>query len=666
MASNLNGTGTGIGGEPIQLGGFKLHRANATMLGFTPGVDARVKAQLDQLDSLLTARIVDGSDHKATLTAWAAADLTPKRYGIAGAKQPWAPGTLAAILHGQKVNAADETVGEVLDADPVLAQIRYAFDDKIKERWNELDFPQRTVLGRRGLRDLMIARGTLVKGITNVLALVNYALSSPDGVSDIVDYALIGAARDWVADKQLAVPDIGDDNGDPVAALRAAKLSISDTSFEPAVEQLIEGHIENAKYAKYIKDAKVTWLTIGQHAALIAKLKVSPVTDANFKQLVPLYAIQVAGTSYPDTAEPSTDSDDPFNVEFFVENASHLAVSTAAVKCASQLYYVMTLGDELGVFDAMRYFTHRYLFQEGFAVEDRVLRRDLEDYVFNEQFTGLDKEAGERRLMHVTHEAERRSFYRQVFDLGGSTLPDGAMANADFARLWKILMLESARFLERAQSSPNPDTYVSKQNVMQAVEDLQYNLSTSCVGMSTVMTPLMYAELDFVVKRIFSHEEVRRNVVPSGGSWWKVVERLAAAQGHQLRASVLHNKARLGYSLLREIANYTPSRFEQDAVFSAFISNVDAFITTQSILQEESGDSLLEVGSGGDSDAYGGGYGAYPGMPNVPMPPGMPPIPGMNAGALGGMNGGMNGSQNGSGVPVSSGGGSAGASDWDF
>ena len=47
-----------------------------------------------------------------------------------------------------------------------------------------------------------------------------------------------------------------------------------------------------------------------------------------------------------------------------------------------------------------------------------------------------------------------------------------------------------------------------------------------------------------------------------------------------------YNKAKLGYSIIRAIADYNPATFEQDAVFSPFISDVDAFITTQSILQE--------------------------------------------------------------------------------
>jgi hypothetical protein len=136
------------------------------------------------------------------------------------------------------------------------------------------------------------------------------------------------------------------------------------------------------------------------------------------------------------------------------------------------------------------------------------------------------------------------------------------------------------------------------------------------------MTPLMYAELDFVVNRILSHKEVRKHLVPGGGSWWKVIEKLAADRNQRVRASVHYNKARLGYSLIREIAAYTPARFEQEAPFNAFISNMEAFITTQSILQEESGEEDAERESRGTPWSPGSGMPPIPGMPD--QIPGMP------------------------------------------
>jgi hypothetical protein len=216
-------------------------------------------------------------------------------------------------------------------------------------------------------------------------------------------------------------------------------------------------------------------------------------------------------------------------------------------------------------------------------------------------------------------------FYRQVFNWGHGQVTDDLIVNAEFPKLWKVLILESAKYLERAQISPNPDSYVSRQNVMQAVEDLQYNLSTHCTGMANVITPLIYSELNFVIRRIFMHDEVLRQIVPQGGTWWRVVETLyMGMKNTRPRSTVLYNKAKLGDSILRQIADYNPSTFENDGPFASFISDVEAFITTQSILQE----SLAEDIRQGDDDDK-------PGMPrrNGERPDAMPPPPPPAAGS---------------------------------
>jgi hypothetical protein len=243
----------------------------------------------------------------------------------------------------------------------------------------------------------------------------------------------------------------------------------------------------------------------------------------------------------------------------------------------------MVLGDELDVFSAVNFFTHKYLIRGNIEIADSRLRDDLQLYVFSNKFTDLKTNAINDR----SRPSERRMFYRQVFDWGRGPTTDDMIVNQEFPKLWKVLILESAKYLERAQISPNPDSYVSRQNVMQAVEDLQYNLSTHCIGMANVITPLIYAELNFVIQRIFMHEEVLRQIVPQGGTWWRVVEALyIGMKNSRPRSTVLYNKAKLGDSILRAIADYNPSTFENDGPFASFISDVEAFITTQSILQE--------------------------------------------------------------------------------
>jgi hypothetical protein len=142
----------------------------------------------------------------------------------------------------------------------------------------------------------------------------------------------------------------------------------------------------------------------------------------------------------------------------------------------------------------------------------------------------------------------------------------------------------------------------------------------------------MNDELTFVIKRILNHPEIRSHVVPGGGSWLKVIDRLAAARGRRARTSVINTKARLGYSLIRSIADYTPSAFEQDGPFSDFISKVDEFITTQSILQADLN------GEDEPSDARGPAseMPRPPGMPDLSKLPGMPPylIPSQGSGPV--------------------------------
>jgi hypothetical protein len=222
-------------------------------------------------------------------------------------------------------------------------------------------------------------------------------------------------------------------------------------------------------------------------------------------------------------------------------------------------------------------------------ITDSRLRSDLRKYVFSNQFTDLKSGQTTER----TRPSERQMFYRQVFSQGKADVTEDVIVNEDFGRLWKVLMLESAKYLQRAQASPNPDSFVSRQNVMQAVEDLQYNLSTNCTGMVNIIAPLIDAELNFVLRRILTHPEVIRHVSPSGGNWQRVVETLSASMKRiRPRANTLYNKALLGEDILRAVADYNPASFEDDRTFSSFISQVDAFITTQSILQGSSAEDL--------------------------------------------------------------------------
>ena len=328
-----------------------------------------------------------------------------------------------------------------------------------------------------------------------------------------------------------------------------------------------------------------------------------PITSHNIVNYVAVWLQNSA--SFPQVRElvlPSIDqADSDFDVRPFNDDNSQIQISRSAVKCASQLFYSMVLGEELQVFDAMNFFTHKYLVRGSLIIEDSRLRDDLQSYVFSNRFT----DPRNNRIVDRTRPAERAMFYRQVFNYGTAQINDDVVLNQEFPRLWKMLMLESAKFLERAQISPNPATYVSRQNVHQSVEDLQYNLSTHCTGMSNVIAPLIFAELEFVIRHIFMHREVVRKVVPSGGTWWRVVETLIQAMtGVRPKSTVIYNKAKGGNEIIRAIADWDPTVFAQDnRRFAQFIGTVERFITTQSILQDALTDDLVRSGASGDAVA---------------------------------------------------------------
>jgi len=602
--SIITGTGTA----------FRLRRPLSTSNGFVSDINPRVKEQLDGLErgleGLLGGRVFDPAalhrDAKKEASAAASAShplepeatlgrpLTPQR-----ARGPaiWAQNSLADVLHDASPHASKTyiTLAEYVDRVPELSTLKYAVDDALSQDWFTLDETARRVLDDSlpSIRVYLVAYAYLVLGLRDAGAVKKFILNDRLGAPQIADYAIIGAARDLVADKGYNIPRLEDDDGQFVTAIRAAHIGLSTSSFEQGVFGVVADRINDVEHADLIAEAEKTVgpLPLATKRLLALYIDAAPVkiTKANVAFFATSWLSQLGGAPTVPTTEAAPPSDDDFDIAIFTDDDSAFTISRSAILCAAQLYYAMVLGDELDAFAVVHYFTHKYLIRGGMEVSDGRLRDDLQAYVFSNRFTDLKT----GRLLDRTRPAERQMFYRQVFAHGKAEVPGDMVVNDDFMRMWKTLMLESATYLERAQASLNPDGFVSRQKVMQAVEDLQYNLSTHCIGMATVATPLIHAELNFAIRRILMHPEVLKQVVPIGGTWWRVVERLYMEMKHSTpKATVFYNKARLGHDIIKSIADYDPATFENDTQFSAFISNVDAYITTQSILQDALTDDL--------------------------------------------------------------------------
>lgn len=625
---------------PERTDSFRMRRPTLTNGSFVTDVDQDVRKRLDELEQLLGKAIIptpgsgsredrskaesggedtfspddDGTSLGAASDAASGKGSagrkggTPRRRAVeallrlpllawrpesAGAGGGWPNGSLAQTLKEAGVSDQHLTLAEHIDLTPDLAQLKYDLKARLDGGWFPLDPNARTVLqGRPNIQDYLVAKAYHMGGLRDPKALFNHLIGNRAGVKSVVDYAVISAARTLIHRKRLQVTDFDKDDSKFVDKLREKPISLADAAFDKSVDAVIKDVMFNSDASKLLEGAKIGPIPEELKPRLIAYIKTSkiPITRDNIDLFLPSFisrALDYEGDEPVDEEFAEIEEDRSYKVQFRDHSDTEIDIDREAVRYAAQLFHAMVLGEELGVFDAFGYLLHsRMLLGGGMEVRDKKLRADLRLYTLSNQYRDLGRpgQPAEDR----TRASERQMFTRQVFAQGPGQLIEGMQENLEFRQLWQVLMLESARFLERAQESFNPGSFVSKQNVMQAVEDLQYNLSTHCVGWPQVMAPAIDAELNFVLTRFVENQQIAQQVIPAGGSWKRVIDKLNAERpkkGPIAAASLLYAKATQGMAIIEAIAEYTPAAFEDDRAFSSFIGLVDAYITTESKLQ---------------------------------------------------------------------------------
>jgi len=602
---------------------FRLQRLSLQNGSFTTALDPTVEHELKRLDDLLAKRVLnlDATDEETSAFdegsgdeeelgdmidegGAIAADGGDPAELLARSLQPWRPksgavgagwprGSLLDALTKTPDNAAFVNFSDfVNDGDPALAELAYDVKDQLaSSRWR-LDPNVRAVLdGHDAVRDYLIARAWVVGRIRDADAMVHYLLGNRSGVKGVIDYIAVSAARAYVEAQRLRVPEYIEDGKPFSLQVKASAPSFAKAAFVPAIKAIADDIMFNGDAGKLIDESGMGPFSASIRAKLVAMIKSYPVkiTSANVKYFLPhliAQAYDLEPATVTDPAVPMGD-DRGWKVQFQDTIDQEVDVDRGAVHYAAQLFHGMVMGDELGLFDAVEYLIHsRMVVGGGMSAADRALRDDLKLYALSNEFRDLG--APGQPIEERTRASERKMFARAVFDQGDGELMEGMQRNTEIRSLWQVLMLESARYLDRAQESYNPESFVSKQNVMQAVEDLQYNLSTYCIGWPQVIAPVVDAEVNFVLTRFLRNPSVAQQVLPSGGSWKRVLDKLNTERPKKKpvrAATLLYAKAKQGAAIIEAIANYDPAAFEDESNFSSFISLVDGYITTESKLQ---------------------------------------------------------------------------------
>lgn len=506
---------------------------------------------------------------------------------------------------------------------------------------NGLDYNPRQILAYPNIVDYLITRAWALDKLDTAEGIFNYLTSAKGSWKRIYDYVVSKATWDWKKQGRIELPDSSVDD-QIVARLQKTLVSLEKGAFAARLTALFREYVYDADNLAILEAAEAVLgdIPAADVAPLLAYLKQSkiPITKDNAAFFVSIALTQLnnAQPSRSDVADGGLSVED-YAVDYYDEATTSLEFDRSSVEAAAMLFYTMVWGDQIGIFEVADRIVGQTATQYQIAVTQQRLADDLALYALDERFEDLKNGGAYRRIPP----AERQMFYRQVFGVGQAPVTDGMAVNSEFARLWAVLMTETARYIAKVEENAGVSQAVSPQKVYQAIEDLQYNLSSFCGGMAKVTSPRIYREMDFVVRRLLDSTDVKAALSRRGTpSFWRVIETVRGTSD----LNPLRNKGIYGHKILSTIARATPALVEDTTAFGDFISTIDAYIVAESQLSDQGDGAAV----GGESD--GGGYGALPGMPSgLPgMPSGLPGMPGSQPYGAG---------------PTAGGGGSG---DWNF
>lgn len=475
------------------------------------------------------------------------------------------------------------------------AGLYYKVQEMIRDNSFSLNITR--LLSNRAIASYIFARGKYMLDLDDAASLFKYMTNDTDpggGIKVVYDYISREAAKDIIQKEKLELginpatkKPFTPDEFVAVLGLPRHTISFSKDSFTSRVKGLVTNRIFNSDKLGIIEGLKGKLkFDDADVPALLAYMKNSKVeidnANAEYYLAHAISDLKNSNVSFSSTTTTAADASD-FAVQYYDDDRTTLSFNKESVLCAAQMYYVMTLGDELDIFNTVNTIITKYLPSGQVDVTNKETLNDLQLYVFNESFRDLK----DGSIYNRTEPEERKMFYRQVFNSGNSETVEGMALNGDFNQLWATLMEEAVKYIAKVERSENPELFVSRQPIFQAIEDIQYNLSMHCTGMAKVAAPLINKELDFVVNRILMNEEIRRQLAPSGNaSFWRVIENVQRSSNNEIpNIAALRNKAVFGHQILTTVANYTTDLLDNDAEFSKFISTVEAYIIANSQLE---------------------------------------------------------------------------------
>lgn len=520
----------------------------------------------------------------------------------------------------------------------------------------------RSLLSRDPIVEYLFARAVLVDSFEKPASVVSSISDRQRGIEPLLKAVSDRSLKRYKDQNLIAASD-------PqllkiAQLLHDAQPSFSSETFAAAIETGFKRVVFGANEQSLVEIAQTKLgIQVPEHLRgrienYIGRLNRSSETPLVTEDNVETFVAHALAEAQADASEEDTTSSEPitgsdYSVDYYEDRTAAVEFDRASVEAAAQLYLSMVWGDELGIFETVDRIATQSAGGGGpirLEVRSKQLSDDLRMYVLDEEF--LDLKTGKR--MRRVAPGERQMFFRQLFGYGDAPALEESFVNTAFQRYWAVLMTESVKWISKVEESAS--TLISANKVYQACEDLQYNLSSYCIGLPKIAAPTIYGELDFVIRRILDSDDVKRQLARRGApTFWKVVEEVRGMQDF----TPLRNKGMYGHMILSSVAKADASLVENKTKFSKFISAVEAFILAEDQLAEAAEQAPLPK-------QFPGFYG-LDSMPNMPFNP-MAGFGGFGPGSMT-PHAGTNGSSPAVGGPSNGSNGTNGArtsDDWNF
>lgn len=525
-------------------------------------------------------------------------------------------GILNFIIANENIGVL--SISDCIDMVNELSNLKNDFQNCLNQKWNSLTPNQKAVFNNsyKNIADYLIAYGYFVKGITEVNALFNFITTHKNGAAAIVNFGIVSAVRTYIQKNALKINPVkgntyNDDEHPLIKKIMESSIEMDEHGFAKEISKKIKSYIANGQELKLIEKGltslKIDDLPNEYYPKLVQQIRNSSVKidEDNIPYFLAAFINNIKGETIIEDTENldeemdvSEISDEDFDVNFTEDIKAVIKTSLSNLKAARQLFSSAIMEMDLDIFGLANYLTDNYLVVNRTRLDDKRLRDNLEMFVFSNQFTRVEKKTGKIKFVERTKAGDRMHFYRQVFNISNSPLPQGVIVNTKFSKLWKNLIPTVKKYIDESASSLSSDSFVSKGGVTQLVSGLQINLSANCTGMATVMAPNINAEVDFIKDKIFGHPEIIKQIAPTLGSWKGVAETLYASMKHRNNdATLIYQKSQLCYKILDIVAHFDAHVFELQDNFLNFCSIViELDDLTQSIASEfaEENESMIK------------------------------------------------------------------------